>query len=749
MNWLSKQQKLYKELPNENTQLSTHPISGEWQVSPYLKNQYWWGGGASREAWQQVLDQATREELTQVGIISFGPVQAFLGGGQRLRDWAVASWLCHYLSAVMIRRWQERGGRVLLPLHQTTSLVQWLNGQQTDGKSFWQAELPNVIVGLHPEKDGWIKRLAEELTDEWGLLLRHLEKAAVKHSPSFLNGVGWRVIHRDNKHFWSVYAETDALQENASETIAALYKRLESQKTGRKWEGPWWGGRTSPSAGNLSAWNPGLKPFDEGGTWGLPDEQVDNWWKRVAKERESSLSGLFSSDERLNSIEMVKRLASVSEIITPALKTLWQKELPSECPWERFPDRTASAAVWVPKQLDSESWNRILQPLQSLFFEENSRPWGMPSIDKSTGEQPYYTHPRVLERRNIRELDDVSEFEGDLSKDWQKETSKLQKGWESAIEWTVGWRGDGDYMGKWLSGQQYKERNLPWAKWHPTQKMYEQYQLSGSPCSATGAREIELPHMLDLSILFSHWNELLYPLVEKYHQGKVIFAGGDDFLLLGPLTEAVSLSTDLYHLWTGKPSSLTQPLNPSVEGWVQRNEEIYPVPSKTMSFSLGVVIAQRRIPQSLWHRGLNQAYKRAKNAGRNRVCVQVIFNSGQTLEWVCPWPLWELLTTVEAEGEKTDLNRWEKLLAYVEGTRLQSRHPHEVKEMLDTLWASVGFPLTWAQMKGLESLTTENYENELENWEWWLQWIGLRAFLARQERERSAWLERVQPGGRS
>jgi CRISPR-associated protein Cmr2 len=191
MNWLSKQQKLYKELPNENTQLSTHPVSGEWQKdSQYFKNQYWWGGGASREAWQQVLDKAAHTDLTQVGIISFGPVQAFLGGGQRLRDWAVASWLCHYLSAVLIYRWQERGGRVLLPLHQTTSLVQWMKGQQTNGKGFWQAELPNVIVGLHPAKDGWIERLAKEVTDEWGLLLRHLEQATIEHSPSFLNGVG-------------------------------------------------------------------------------------------------------------------------------------------------------------------------------------------------------------------------------------------------------------------------------------------------------------------------------------------------------------------------------------------------------------------------------------------------------------------------------------------------------------------------------------------------------------------------------
>jgi CRISPR-associated protein Cmr2 len=92
------------------------------------------------------------------------------------------------------------------------------------------------------------------------------------------------------------------------------------------------------------------------------------------------------------------------------------------------------------------------------------------------------------------------------------------------------------------------------------------------------------------------------------------------------------------------------------------------------------------------------------------------------------------------------LNRWEKLLAYVEGTRLQSMPPHEVRALLDTLWASLGFPLTWKQV---ESLTTENYEKDLENWQWWLQWISLRSFLARQERERSAWLKRVQAGGRS
>ena len=55
--------------------------------------------------------------LTQISVLTFGPVQAFLGGGQRLRDWAVASWLCHYLTAAIIYRWENQArGRVLLPL---------------------------------------------------------------------------------------------------------------------------------------------------------------------------------------------------------------------------------------------------------------------------------------------------------------------------------------------------------------------------------------------------------------------------------------------------------------------------------------------------------------------------------------------------------------------------------------------------------------------------------------------------------
>ncbi len=220
----------------------------------------------------------------------------------------------------------------------------------------------------------------------------------------------------------------------------------------------------------------------------------------------------------------------------------------------------------------------------------------------------------------------------------------------------------------------------------------------------------------------------------------------------------------MHHFWSQNQGEeippLIQPLSiangePTLEteGWVSyRNRDnqvkIYPVPGPQINFSLGVVIAQRRIPQSLWHRGLNEAYKKAKERGKNRVCVRVLFNSGQSLEWVCPWPLWNLLMAAElrTQGE-TELNRWEKLLFYFESVRLRQQNIYAVQELLTILWKSVGLDsLTWDEIE--QNSDRQHEEQEIGNWQWWINWISLRAFLARQERDRQNWLQSLENLGR-
>jgi CRISPR-associated protein Cmr2 len=739
--WLKQHQNLYPELPEAETILATHPITGEWQNSPYLKNQFWWGGGASQEACQQ-LQSCLDSNLTQVGALVFGPVQSFLGSGQRLRDWAVASWLCHYLTGVLIYRWEEAGGKVLLPLHQSSPFLSWLKGESVD-ETFWQPELPNVITGLFPQQSNWLEDLQQQVNQEWGRFLQQLEAVSVKYESKLLNGIGWRVIHQDHQHLWSTYTSQNSFNSNSiTEVVSSLHQTLEAQKIQRQWEGNWWGGRTSPSAGCLSIWHPGLKPVNQGGIWGLSDDNLKQWWEKAAEK--SRLSGLFSEGDRLNSLEMVKRLASVPEIIESTLEGLWGKKPPS-CPWGRFPDRTAVAAAWVTEEVTHDFWNNHVEILNEFYFEgkQSLNQWGMPKVDKNNDN---YAHPRALERRNI---------EPEMLPDWAE---NVPKRWESTIEWTVGWRGDGDHFGKWLSGQQYQNLKLSWDKWLLDNQKIEDYHLAVNPPQiGSNFRQLELPHILDLSVLFNYWNRLLYPLVETEHNGKVIFAGGDDFLLLAPITEAVNLTNDLHNLWTGNLSSLTQPLTPLVDGWVKdHQEQIYPVPGSKMTFSLGLVIAQRRIPQSLWHRGLNYAYKRAKNEGRNRVCVQVLFNSGQSLEWVCPWQLWHLLMAVEGLNEdKTELNVWEKLLKYVESTRLTGNSTSKVKALINTLWASVGLSfkeenkrklLQWEHIEtiinGLSNDEKRDLIKVIGDWQWWLNWISLRGFLARQARDRRDFLQK-------
>lgn len=732
--WLIQQQKLYPEqnLPEDTPSVSIHPVSGSWQDSPYMGSRFWWGGGASQEAYDQ-LESANEAELTQVAVLTFGPVQAFLGGGQRLRDWAVASWLCHYLSAVLIYRWEELGGKVLLPLHRSSDLVKWLRGANSiDPERFWQAELPNVITGLHPATPNWLEKVQRVVNQEWDRFLRKLEQVVVVRYPNLLNGPGWRVIHNDHQYLWSTYAKSTQFEfATITQDIDQLHKNIESEKIGRKWEGTWWGGFTSPSDGCLSIWHPGLRLITEGGTWGLSQNQIQEWWENQAIQKThdlEQLQGLFSSSDRLNSIELVKRLASVPEIIQPTLKRLWEKT-PPHCPWGKFPDRTAVAAAWVTECINAETWNENIGLWHEYLLESQPNyKWGMPKVDQKS---PAFAHPRVLERRNIENENSLSDWGTDIPKDWA-----------STIEWTVGWRGDGDNMGKWLSGEQYKTLKMPWSQWHPTAERITQYELGITPpiVPPNSSRKIELPHILDLSVLFSLWNKLLYSLTEEHHHGKVIFAGGDDFLLLGPLTEAVTLTSNLHHLWTGNTTPLTQSLNIVADGWVRyQNDEIYPVPGKRMNFSLGVVIAQRRVPQSLWHRGLNQSYKEAKNRGRNRVCIKVLFNSGQFLEWICPWPLWNLLMSIEpTTTDQTELNRWEKLLFYLQSSRLQQVSILTVGKLVETLWKSVGIPLTWEQV--LEH--RGDFKSEIGDWQWWINWISLKAFLARQQQQRQQWVDK-------
>lgn len=119
------------------------------------------------------------------------------------------------------------------------------------------------------------------------------------------------------------------------------------------------------------------------------------------------------------------------------------------------------------------------------------------------------------------------------------------------------------------------------------------------------------------------WAEKLYSEVPKRMKNKatVVYAGGDD--LLGALHDA------------DQNNALTAD---DLLDWLQCfPEEIWPTHGQQLTVSMGLVWAEGKVPQREALAQLRQAERQAKEAGRNRFALRVLFRSGRHLEWICPW----------------------------------------------------------------------------------------------------------------
>jgi CRISPR-associated protein Cmr2 len=145
---------------------------------------------------------------------------------------------------------------------------------------------------------------------------------------------------------------------------------------------------------------------------------------------------------------------------------------------------------------------------------------------------------------------------------------------------------------------------------------------------------------------FSHtlrqWGEQL-----KYHlprsdkdrksldrDGRIIYAGGDDFMgvLYRNAPDPPLAPQDCLHwFYTFEP-----------EIWRKHGEPI--------TASVGFVWAAPNVPQREILQHCRQAERSAKDKGRDRIALRVLFNGGNFLEWVCPW--WCLETILESYTDR-------------------------------------------------------------------------------------------------
>ena len=159
--------------------------------------------------------------------------------------------------------------------------------------------------------------------------------------------------------------------------------------------------------------------------------------------------------------------------------------------------------------------------------------------------------------------------------------------------WTGWFLGDGDRMGKYF-------RSLS--------KEYDD--------------QAERKKRQEVSNKLMRWGEnSLRNKINDDDIGRLVYAGGDDFMGVFYRNDSPKLTgTECWEWWCKFPQI-----------WQEHGY------GTDITVSVGFVWAAPDVPQREILQQCNEAEKAAKKQGRDRIAFRILFNSGNYLEWTCPW----------------------------------------------------------------------------------------------------------------
>jgi CRISPR-associated protein Cmr2 len=160
-------------------------------------------------------------------------------------------------------------------------------------------------------------------------------------------------------------------------------------------------------------------------------------------------------------------------------------------------------------------------------------------------------------------------------------------------------------------------------------------------------------------------------------KGRVIYAGGDDFLgvLYSEKTDTQEKPEKV------KPIEALNWLLTLEDHWKEHQNTIKQQFNLDFTYSVGFVWAGHQVPQRDILQHCRAAEKRAKSLGRDRVTLRVVFNSGQFVQWTCPWDYLHVLRIYRDRDGKTwgEKPNWTHI--YNDWAQLKARHAIRLQEM--------------------------------------------------------------------
>ena len=249
---------------------------------------------------------------------------------------------------------------------------------------------------------------------------------------------------------------------------------------------------------------------------------------------------------------------------------------------------------------------------------------------------------------------------------------------------------DGDEMGKWISGEKTPAFSAQLADYegggaleyfqHP-ERAAEFQSFLNTPRPLSPGYHLQFSECLSNFAL-----RCVLPIVEA-HDGRLIYAGGDDVVALLPADAALACANDLQLAFRSEtPVNTKTGLRQKAPGFLvsesfheksgkqdSKNEALIPfmVPGPAATASVGIAIAHFKSPLQDVVRAAKAAEKRAKNQlGRAAVAVSLFKRSGEITEWGCQW---------KSQG----IALYEAIAALLDEGDLSGKFPHRVCELLE------------------------------------------------------------------
>lgn len=451
---------------------------------------------------------------------------------------------------------------------------------------------------------------------------------------------------------------------------ARLGNTIQAIKNTRAWQIPVAPGERSTLSGLYSAVHPRFvyEQFPNG--FGMPSESLRLFWRVMGL----AFPGLFNGSEKLNAIELTKRMAWKHGGVAKSLGIPLDDDDDDYEKLIRFPNLSSIAAAHFathhPEKIE-EYWQdlrgeiyRELNSKHDIFCSRTRRPFQVKRADAALKERTNYGNGYngvMFSSKWLADDMNLNRTETNILRTVLDKVQKDHFGDSSPADWWVLVLGDGDGMGNYVNGrklkcyQDYIVRDLLDTSNIADQDLSE---LLGTKKRMGPATHIGLNRaLLDFS------NRLVPYITEQRFCGRVIYSGGDDVMAALPLADLPQFLRSLRAAWCGAEDPEGEFIDRGgYWQWDTKNSNQKPNPSdiparplftmgEEATMSLGIVIAHKSVPlptvlEKLWDAEKEGAKKlvggvitvgdnpkqEKRIPDKDGLCFRVIYGSGNTLE---------------------------------------------------------------------------------------------------------------------